>query len=116
MDGDCGGDNDYDNDDVNNKNDDNVMATMTMKRQKSDGDGLVSAVPPIRGNNQLMSTVWGGVDKREGQFWGTEGQRWVEVEATGWWHLSSTQSIPNLHSGHPGAEKGPETIPHTSWE
>jgi hypothetical protein len=31
---------------------------------------LASAASPIRGNNQLMSTVWGGVDKREGQFRG----------------------------------------------
>jgi hypothetical protein len=40
----------------------------------------------------------------------------VELEAIGWWHLSSTQSIPNLHSGHPGAEKGKEHILHTFWE
>ena len=60
------------------------MATMTMERGQSDGDGLASAVPPIRGNNQLMSTVWGGVDEREGRFGGTEGQKRVEVEAIGW--------------------------------
>ena len=46
------------------------MATTTMERRRSDGDGLASAVPPIRGNNQLMSTVWGGVVEREGRFWG----------------------------------------------
>ncbi len=58
VDGDGGGNNDYDNDDVNDKNDDNAMATMTMEQQQSDGDGLMSTVLPIRGNNQLMSTVW----------------------------------------------------------
>jgi len=30
----------------------------------------MSAAPPIRGNNQLMLTVWGGVDERVGQFRG----------------------------------------------
>jgi hypothetical protein len=56
----------------------------TMERRQCDGIGLASAVPPIRGNNQLMLTVWGGVDKREGRFKGTEGQKRVEVEAIGW--------------------------------
>ena len=33
-------------------------------------------------------------------------------------HFISTQSIPNLPSGHPSAsaEKGPEPILHVSWE
>ncbi len=49
------------------------MATTAIEQQRFDGDGLVSAVPPIRGNNQLMLTVWGvEVDEREGRFWGTE--------------------------------------------
>jgi hypothetical protein len=30
-------------------------------------------------------------------------QESVDVEAIGWWR--STQSVPNLHSGHPGAGK-----------
>jgi hypothetical protein len=79
MDNDGGGDDDYDIDDVDN--DDN-------------NDGLTSAVPPIRGNNQLMSTVWGGVGKREGRFWGTEGQKRVEVEVIRWrsFHLHSINS------------------------
>ena len=73
MEDDGGGDDDYDIDDVDNDDDDNgqwddddAMATTTMERRQSDGDGLTSAVPPIRGNNQLMSTGWGGVDEREG--------------------------------------------------
>ncbi len=60
------------------------MATTTMERRRSDGNGPASAVPIIRGNNQLMSTVWGGVDEREGRFGGMEGQKRVEVEAIGW--------------------------------
>ncbi len=31
-------------------------------------------------------------------------------------HFISTQSIPNLPSGYPSAEKGPEPILHVSWE
>jgi hypothetical protein len=31
---------------------------------------LVSAVPPIRGNNELMVIVGGGGDKRGGRLWG----------------------------------------------
>ena len=48
---------------------------------------LASAVPPIRGNNPLMLTVWGGADKREGQFWGDgmtekgqDGGNWVKIK------------------------------------
>ena len=80
------------------------MATMMMECQQSDGDGLASALPPIRGNNQLMSTVWGRVDEREGQFRGKEGQKRVEVEAIGWrslhLHLINSKSIfPTPQSG-----------------
>jgi len=63
--------------------------TTTMERRRCDGDGLASAVPPIRGNNQLMSTVWVGVDQKEGRFRGTEGQErgrggsdWVEITSS----------------------------------
>jgi hypothetical protein len=63
---------------------------------------LASAAPPIRGNNQLMSTVWGGVDEREGQFFGggdnRKGSQWRRLSGD---HFISTQSIPNLPSGHP---------------
>ena len=94
------------------------MATTTMERRRSDGDGLASAVPPIRGgNNQLMSTVWGRVDEREGQFRGDgtaekcrDGGDWVVAFEL---HFDQFQTyIP----GHPGAaaEKGLETIPHMS--
>jgi hypothetical protein len=77
------------------------MAMTTMGRRRSDGDGqsamcrmLTSPVPPIQGNNQLMLIVWGGVDEREGRFWGTGGQKRVEVEAIGWrsLHLHSINS------------------------
>jgi hypothetical protein len=66
--------------------DDDNNGTMTMRWQRGqmddndqrcNGDGrpatrrtLASTMPPIRDNNQLMSTVWGGVDGREGQFQG----------------------------------------------
>ena len=76
-----GDDDDDDNDnDVNidvTEDDDDEMATSTIGRQRFDSDGLpathrmlASAAPPIRGNNQLMLTVRGGVDERDGQFWG----------------------------------------------
>ena len=112
-----------DDDDDGRWDDDNEMATRTNGRRRCDGDGrpatrrtLASAAPPIQGNNQLMSTVWGGVDKREGQFRGGEdrkGSMWRRLSGD---HFISTQSIPNLPSGHPSAEKGPEPIPHVSWE
>ncbi len=78
-----------------------------MERQRSDDDGLASAVPPIQGNNQLMLTVWGGVDEREGQFWGTEGQKRVEVEAIGWrsLHLHSQFQI-NFCTSQSGKRMG----------
>jgi hypothetical protein len=40
-----------------------------------DGDGLASAVPPIRGKNQLMLPVWGGVDKRGDGFGGRKDRK-----------------------------------------
>ncbi len=46
---------------------------------------LASAAPPIiQGNNQLMKTVWGGGDKKEGHFGGIEPQKQVEVELIEW--------------------------------
>jgi len=42
-----------------------------------------------------------------------KGLRWRRLSGD---HFISTQSIPNLPSGHPSAEKGPEPIPHVSWE
>ena len=80
-----------------------------MERRRCDGNGLASAVPPIRGgNNQLMSTVWGGVDKREGQFRGTEGQKRVEVEAIGWrsLHLHLINSKSTLRTPPSGKRMG----------
>jgi hypothetical protein len=50
--------------------------------------------------------TFGGGDNRKGSRW----RRLI------WDHFISTQSIPNLPSGHPSAEKGPEPIPHVSWE
>jgi hypothetical protein len=81
---------------------------MTKEQQQSDGDGLASAVPPIRGNNQLMLTVWGGVDERERRFWGTQGQKRVEVEAIGWrsLHLHSTNSKSTFHTPQSGKRMG----------
>ena len=64
------------------RDDDNVMA---------DGDRwpatcrmLASAMPPIKGNNQLIWTVWGGGDEREGQSGGMEPQKRMEVELIEW--------------------------------
>jgi hypothetical protein len=77
---------------------------------------LASAAPPIHGNNQLMQTVWGGGDKREGQFGGIEPQKRVKVE------LIECRSI-DLHSinfkstfAHPRAANAWEPILHVSWE
>ncbi len=74
-----GGDDNDNDDDVNIDviKDDDEMVTRTIGRRRCDGDGrpatrktLTSAARPIQRNHQLMSTVWGGVDEREGQFWG----------------------------------------------
>ena len=79
---DRGDDDDDDDNDINvdvcrRSDDDDEMATSTIGRQRCDGNGLpvtcrmlASGAPPIRGNNQLMSTVRGGVDEGDGQFWG----------------------------------------------
>jgi hypothetical protein len=63
----------------------------TMGRLRCDDDGrpatcrtLASAAPPIQGKNQLMWTIWGGGDNREGRFGGVEPQRRVEVEIIEW--------------------------------
>jgi hypothetical protein len=60
---------------------------MTMGRLQCDDDGwpvtcrmLASAAPPIQGKNQLVWTIWGGGDKREGQLGGVEPQERVKVE------------------------------------
>jgi hypothetical protein len=74
------------------------------------------AVPRIRGNSQLMVTVWGGGEERGGQFGEMGQQIRVEVEAIWWRHWSSTKSPPNLSSAHPRTEKRPEPILHASWE
>jgi hypothetical protein len=39
------------------------------------GRKLVSAAPPVRGNNQLMVIIEGCGDKRGGRFWGMGGQK-----------------------------------------
>ncbi len=59
----------------------------TMGRRQCDDNGrsatcrtLASAAPTIQGNNQLMWTVWGQGDKREGQFGGIKPQKRVMVE------------------------------------
>ena len=87
---------------------DNDDGTTTMEQRQCDGDGLVSAVPPIRGINQLMLTVWGGVDQKEGRFWGTEGPKWVEVEAIGWrsLHLHSINSKLTFYTPSSGKRMG----------
>ena len=79
-----------------------------MEQRRCDGDGLASAVAPIRGNNQLMPTVWGGVDQREGRFRGTEGQKRVEVEAIGWisLHLHSINSKSTFRTPPSGKRMG----------
>jgi hypothetical protein len=126
INGDDGGDDDYNNDDVNDVNDndgqlrcngDEDDGTMRMEQRRCDGNGLMSAVPPIRvGNNQLMSTVWRGVDEREGQFWGTEGQKRVDVEAIRWrsLHLHWINSKSTFRT--PRVANAWDPIPHVSWE
>ena len=112
---DDGGDNDDNNDkdnvniDIVEDDDDDGMTTMRWRRkngrQRCDGNGrpatrrtLTSAAPPIRDNNQLMSTVWGGVDEREGQFLRGGRQKRVEVEEIEWrsLHLHSINSKPTF--------------------
>jgi hypothetical protein len=94
--------------------------TTMMGQQRCDDDGwpatcrtLASAAPSIQGNNQLMWTVLGGRDERDGRFGGTETQKWVEVELIEW-RLISTQSIPNQPSAHTRATNAREPIPHAS--
>ncbi len=64
---------------------------MTMGRLRCDDDGqpvtcrtLASAAPPIQGKNQLMWTILGGGDKREGQFGGVEPQERIKVVLIEW--------------------------------
>ncbi len=45
---------------------------------------MASAAPPIKGKDQLMWTIWGGGDKRGGQFGVTEPQKRVKVELIEW--------------------------------
>jgi hypothetical protein len=68
----------------------------------------MSAVPPIRGNNQLMTTVWGGVEEREGQFCVTGGQKMVEGEVIGWrsLHLHSINSKSTFRPPQSGKRMG----------
>ncbi len=68
---------------------DNWMITMGQLRCDDDGQPVTcrmhaSAAPPIQGKYQLMWTIWGGGDKREGQFRGIEPQERVEVELIEW--------------------------------
>ncbi len=70
---------------------DNSNRTTAMVQRQCNGNGrpatcrtLASAVSPIQGNNQLMWPVWGGGDKREGQFGGIEPQKRVKVELIEW--------------------------------
>ncbi len=85
----------------------------TMRQLQCDGNvqpatcrTLASAAPPIQGNNQQVWTIWGGGDKREGQFGGIEPQKRVKVD----------QSIPNQPSAHPRGSNSLEPILHASWE
>jgi hypothetical protein len=49
--------------------------TTRLEQRQSDGDGLASAVPPIRGgNNQLMLTVWTEKGRGEGD--------WMEITSS----------------------------------
>jgi hypothetical protein len=88
---------------------DNGNQTMAIGWRQCDGDGqpasfrvLASTAPCIQGNNQLLWTVWGGGDKREGRFGRKE--------------PISTQPISNHLFAHPRAEKALEAIFHASWE
>ena len=58
-----------------------------------------------RSRREIGTIFFGGDDRK--------GSRWRRLSGD---HFISTQSIPNLPSGHPSAEKGPELIPHVSWE
>jgi hypothetical protein len=128
-------DNDNDNDNNNNVNidvvedDDNVnidvvedddndgMTTMRWRRGRiNDNDAMAM------GGQQHAETIYlcrefGEESTRERDNFGggddRKGSRWRRLSGD---HFISTQSIPNVPSGHPSAEKGPEPIPHVSWE
>ena len=117
MVGDGGGnDNDSDNnDDIDDY--DNGTMTMWCDGRPAMRRTLTNPAPPIQGNNnQLMWTVWEEGNKSEWQYWGKGGHTRSRWRRLGGDHLNFTQLIPNLSSGHPSAEKGPESIPHVSWE
>jgi hypothetical protein len=69
---------------------------------------LASAVPPIKGNNQLMWTVWGGGDEREGQLGGIEPHKRVKVELIDWRSidLHSINSESTFHLPQSSKRKG----------
>jgi hypothetical protein len=72
--------------------------------------------PSIQSNNQLIWTVWGGGDEREGQFGGIEPQKRVEVELIEWRSVDLHSIIPNKPSAHPRVTNTWEPILHASWE
>jgi hypothetical protein len=57
-----------------------------------------------------MWSIWGGGDKREGQFGGIESQKRVKVEMIEWRSIDLHSIIPNQ------VANAQEPIPHASWE
>ena len=130
---DGGDDNNNDNEenvniDVVEDDDDDGMTTMRWRRGRMDDDDAMamggqrhaerSRAPrqPSEATINLCQQ-FGEESTRERDIFGggddRKGSRWRRLSGD---HFISTQSIPNLPSGHPSAEKGPEPIPHVSWE
>jgi hypothetical protein len=135
-----GGDNNDndDNDDNDDNNDVNIdvvedngndgTTTMRWRRGRMDNDDAMAMggqrpaeclrVPrhPSEATINLCRQFGEESTRERDNFFGggdRKGLRWRRLSGD---HFISTQSIPNLPSGYPSAEKGPEPIPHVSWE
>jgi hypothetical protein len=130
---DGGDDDDNDNEDnvnidVVKDNDNDGMTTMRWQQgQMDDNDAMAmggqrhaerSRAPRHQSETTInLCQQFGEESTRERDNFGggdnRKGSRWRRLSG---YHFISTQSIPNLPSGQPSAEKGPKHIPHVSWE
>ena len=93
-----------------------TTTTVVATRLRSDKNDYAATTRPIRGDNQLLQTVRGGEDKREGRFGGIKPLKKLKWNRLSGNQLISTQSIPNQLSAHSRAKKAHEPIPHASCE
>jgi len=125
-------DNNDDNNDINidvvKGNGDDGTTTMRWQRGRIDDDDAMamgsqrpaecSRAPrhPSEATINLCRQFGEESTRERDNFWGggdRKGSRWRRLSGD---RFISSQSIPNLPSGYPSAEKGPEPIPHVSWE